>query len=86
MKTSPCGAVIPVRERLEPRETNRIAIAVVAAVTHLFAMLVATLREIFDESAYQRFLEKSRLESSVEAYAAFQQESEQSKSRRPRCC
>ncbi len=44
------------------------------------------LREIFDEAAYQRFLERGRLESSVTAYATFQRENEQSKSRRPRCC
>jgi hypothetical protein len=57
-----------------------------AAVIRPCALLVATLREIFDESAYQRFLEKSCLESSINAYAAFQREHEQSKSRRPRCC
>jgi hypothetical protein len=34
----------------------------------------AILREIFDESAYQRFLDRSRLESSPHAYAIFQQE------------
>jgi hypothetical protein len=46
----------------------------------------AILREIFEESAYQRFLDRSRLESSPNAYAIFQQENEQAKSRRPRCC
>jgi hypothetical protein len=46
----------------------------------------AILREIFEESAYQRFLERSQLESSPNAYAVFQQENEQAKSRRPRCC
>jgi len=45
-----------------------------------------TLREIFDESAYRRFLERSQLESSPNAYAIFQKENEQLKSRRPRCC
>jgi hypothetical protein len=45
-----------------------------------------TLREIFDESAYQRFLERSHLESSPNAYVIFQKENEQLKSRRPRCC
>jgi len=46
----------------------------------------AILREIFDESAYQRFLDRSQLESSAKAYAIFLQENEQAKSRRPRCC
>jgi hypothetical protein len=44
------------------------------------------LREIFDESAYQRFLDRTQLKSSSDAYAVFRQENEQSKSRRPRCC
>ena len=80
-----CGAGAPAREKPEAKTTNGRS-TIVAAVTHSLAMLVATLREIFDESAYQRFLERSRLESSVNAYATFRQENEQSKSRRPRCC
>jgi hypothetical protein len=44
------------------------------------------LREIFDESAYQRFLERSHLPSSPKAYAMFQRENEQARCRRPRCC
>jgi hypothetical protein len=50
------------------------------------AVLIATLKEVFDESAYQRFLDGRRLQSSPEAYAMFQQENELAKSRRPRCC
>ena len=46
----------------------------------------AILQEIFDESAYQRFLERKELQSSSQAYAMFSQENEQAKSRRPRCC
>jgi hypothetical protein len=49
-------------------------------------LIVAILHEIFDESAYERFLERSRLESSANAYAIFLRENEQAKSRRPRCC
>ena len=49
-------------------------------------MIQAVLREIFDESAYQRFLDRSRLESSPNAYAIFEKENEQARSRRPRCC
>jgi hypothetical protein len=52
----------------------------------LFGLIVAVLREIFDESAYERFLDRSRLESSPNAYAIFRQENERAKSRRPRCC
>jgi hypothetical protein len=51
-----------------------------------FGLIVAVLREIFDETAYERFLDRRRLESSPNAYAIFRQENEQAKSRRPRCC
>ena len=34
-------------------------------------ILLATLREIFDETAYTRFLHRAGLASSSEAYAAF---------------
>jgi hypothetical protein len=57
-----------------------------AAIIRSSAVLVAVLQEIFDESAYQRFLERSRVQPSVKAYAMFQQETEHAKSRRPRCC
>jgi hypothetical protein len=56
------------------------------SLRELLGLIVAILREIFDESAYQRFLDRSRLQSSPNAYAVFQQENEQAKSRRPRCC
>jgi hypothetical protein len=46
----------------------------------------AALREIFDESAYARFLSQRQLVSSRAAYAAFRQEYETAKARRPRCC
>jgi hypothetical protein len=49
-------------------------------------ILLAALREIFDESAYSRFLNQRQLASSRAAYAAFRQEHEVAKARRPRCC
>ena len=52
----------------------------------LVAVLLAMLREIFDESAYARYLEKHQLRSSPQAYAGFQREYELVKARRPRCC
>jgi hypothetical protein len=51
-----------------------------------FTLCVAALREIFDESAYARFLERQNLGSSKESYAAFSRENELAKARRPRCC
>jgi hypothetical protein len=49
-------------------------------------LLMATLREIFDEAAYFRFLERKRTELSRESYAEFLRENEIAKARRPRCC
>jgi len=46
----------------------------------------AILREIFDESAYARFLERRQLRTSPSAYAEFLAESRQQRERRPRCC
>jgi hypothetical protein len=49
-------------------------------------ILVTALREIFDEAAYARFLSRTRMSSSTQAYAAFRQEFEEAKTRRPKCC
>lgn len=51
-----------------------------------FKLLLATLREIFDESAYQRFLARRGVAASQGSYAEFLREVEVSKARRPRCC
>jgi len=48
-------------------------------------ILKDTLREIFDEAAYSRFLERTHMDSSPAAYAAFWRERE-SKAPKPRCC
>jgi len=49
-------------------------------------ILLAALREIFDEASYSRFLRRERTESSPQAYAAFWREREAGHTRRPRCC
>jgi hypothetical protein len=49
-------------------------------------ILLATLREIFDEAAYARFLSRTQMVSSPEAYAAFWRERESAHARRPKCC
>ncbi|HZS96381.1 MAG TPA: hypothetical protein VFA40_06365 [Terriglobales bacterium] len=51
-----------------------------------WTILGAVLREIFDESAYARFLERRQLTTSPDAYAEFLAESRQQRERRPRCC
>lgn len=51
-----------------------------------FRRVMETLREIFDESAYARFLRSRGLANSREAYALYLRESSSTKERRPRCC
>ena len=49
-------------------------------------ILLATLQEIFDEAPYARYLKRAQVSSSHAAYAAFCQEQEAMRSRRPKCC
>jgi len=48
-------------------------------------ILLAALREIFDEAAYERFLKRACLESSPDAYDRFWRERDGGRPR-PRCC
>jgi hypothetical protein len=56
------------------------------AIHNFTATVFATLREIFDEAAYARFLDRAGMVSSSEAYAEFSRERENNCARRPRCC
>ena len=49
-------------------------------------LLICALREIFDESAYERFLLRYNLTRCPSSYARFLNEQELTKARRPRCC
>jgi len=49
-------------------------------------LLLATFREIFDESAYARFLVRREIVSSRQAYAEFLRERAGESERRARCC
>jgi hypothetical protein len=62
---------------VEPRSTG---------FGHVLTLLISTFREIFDEAAYQRFLNRRQITSSREAYAAFCRECEAAMVCRPRCC
>jgi hypothetical protein len=55
-------------------------------VVKVVRTLRAILREIFDEAAYDRFLYRKKMASSPASYAAFRQEFEEAKTRRPKCC
>lgn len=51
-----------------------------------FQLLLATLREIFDENAYQRFLARTGSTVSIQSYREFQREREAATATRPKCC
>jgi len=74
------------REKPATKIVSSHSRAALKALARAFAVLAEMLKEIFDESGYQRFLDRKELQSSSQAYAMFRQENEQSKSRRPRCC
>lgn len=52
----------------------------------LWRILRATLREIFEENAYERFLLQHQLANSREAYAHYLRETNGRRERRVRCC
>jgi hypothetical protein len=49
-------------------------------------IVLEMLREIFDEAAYARFLQRHQISSSPHAYASFLSEREATAVRRIRCC
>jgi hypothetical protein len=57
-----------------------------AALRNLLQIIRAALREIFDESAYDRFLHRTKATRSFESYRAFMHEREAAIARKPRCC
>jgi hypothetical protein len=56
------------------------------AIRHVCQLLLATLREIFDESAYERFLSATHASRSKASYRSFVLERESWMARRSRCC
>jgi hypothetical protein len=55
-------------------------------VTSAMRTLLAALREIFDESAYDRFLLRTQASRSVASYRAFTRERDAAMLKKPRCC
>jgi hypothetical protein len=49
-------------------------------------VLLAALREIFDESAYDRFLLRTKAPRSVASYRNFTHERDAAMAKKPRCC
>jgi len=74
------------KQRLDSRPAAERCSTVPAWFVGATRLLLATLREIFDESAYSRFLARHEMSSCPSAYAAFLREQEGIKARRPKCC
>jgi hypothetical protein len=51
-----------------------------------FSTVRGALRELFDESAYDRFLLRTNVPRSVASYRAFTRERDASMQKKPRCC
>jgi hypothetical protein len=64
-------------------EKIRAGFSILAKVSNIIR---AVLSEIFDESAYRRFLERTRSSRSRESYRAFTRERDASMQKKPRCC
>jgi hypothetical protein len=58
----------------------------ISAIENFFRILLAMLREIFDENAYQRFLLRTGSVASVQSYREFMRERESAMATKPRCC
>jgi hypothetical protein len=56
------------------------------SLQHFGSIVGAVLREIFDESAYDRFLLRTKSRRSSESYSDFMQARETAIAQRPKCC
>jgi hypothetical protein len=57
-----------------------------AQLTSALQTLCATVREIFDESAYERFLLRTNEGRSIASYRNFMRERDSAMLKKPRCC
>ncbi len=57
-----------------------------SAIRKALRTVFAMLREIFDETAYERFLQRQSVPSSAVAYKQFLRERESGSRPRARCC
>jgi hypothetical protein len=59
---------------------------VIGRAQSVFTLLGNALHEIFDESAYERFLQRTSMARTRQSYRAFLLERESSDISKPRCC
>jgi len=70
----------------EKKSAEVLRVSAMVRAQRAFALFVGVLQEIFDESAYRRFLVRAGRKSSREAYADFLREGQAVRERKPRCC
>jgi Selenoprotein, putative len=68
------------------QEARNAGRTVYALLRRAVEILKSTICEIFDESAYDRFLARTRSERSVSSYREFMRERENAMARKQRCC
>ena len=59
---------------------------VIGKMRAFFSTVSGMLREIFDESAYDRFLLRTHASRSIASYRAFTRERDSAMLKKPRCC
>ncbi len=72
-------------DRVIGKSGDRKALAL-EMMNRVMQTIKATLCEIFDESAYERFLLRTHASRSVASYRAFTRERDAAMLKRPRCC
>lgn len=74
------------KNRVIGRSGDRVIGSMAAFTRRALVVLRAALLEIFDESAYDRFLARTRSERSVTSYREFMRERENVMACKQRCC
>lgn len=70
----------------EPEPEESAGHSLQSCIARFCQLFCSALGEIFDESAYARFLSRRQLAPSRQSYTAFLHEQEHIQARRPRCC
>jgi hypothetical protein len=86
MSQAPCCPGAPACEKRKAKVDRGKVSTILATKIRPFTVLVAALREIFEESAYERFLVRAQVASSPAAYRDFLYETSEAKARRLKCC
>lgn len=84
MKAS--GDLVIARDRVIGVAADNTWASAPATIHKIMQTIKAALREIFDESAYDRFLTRTQASRSIASYRQFMQERDEAVEKKPRCC